>query len=310
MKRKFVWLVVSSLMVLSLILASCAPAAPTTPVVPTTPAVPTTPTAPAAPVAPTKPTPPAPVVTTEVPKYGGVFTFSVTSEQPTFDDAYRGRASTRTNAQTNMSLTTGDWSLGAAGTGAIDYWTWTAISTAQTGEIAESWEFLSDSEAVFHIRKGIYWALDPNNAMSKLVGGRELNAYDVEFTLKRTFDQLPGYPEPKAYTKARLTPPEHPTSIQATDKWTVVLKGNSGYFGSTFKWSSQSIGMIAPEVIKAGKNFTDPKNYVSNGPFMLTDYVAGTSITFARNANYWRKDPVGPGKGNQLPYLDGVKMLV
>jgi peptide/nickel transport system substrate-binding protein len=43
---------------------------------------------------------------------------------------------------------------------------------------------------------------------------------------------------------------------------------------------------------------------------MLVDYIASSSWTFDRNPDYWDKDPVGPGKGNQLPYVDGVKWLV
>ena len=36
----------------------------------------------------------------------------------------------------------------------------------------------------------------------------------------------------------------------------------------------------------------------------------GSSVTYTRNPNYWEKDPIGPGKGNQLPYLDGIRDLV
>ena len=43
---------------------------------------------------------------------------------------------------------------------------------------------------------------------------------------------------------------------------------------------------------------------------MITDYVSGNSVTFIKNSKYWGTDPVGPGKGNQLPYLDAVKMLI
>jgi len=43
---------------------------------------------------------------------------------------------------------------------------------------------------------------------------------------------------------------------------------------------------------------------------MLTDYVAGSYATLVRNPNYWMKDPIGAGKGNQLPYLDGINMMV
>jgi ferredoxin len=64
------------------------------------------------------------------------------------------------------------------------------------------------------------------------------------------------------------------------------------------------------EVVEKYGSMNDWKNSVGSGPFMLTDYVKGSSATLVRNPNYWEKDPVGPGKGNQLPYLDGVRTLI
>jgi peptide/nickel transport system substrate-binding protein len=42
----------------------------------------------------------------------------------------------------------------------------------------------------------------------------------------------------------------------------------------------------------------------------LTDFVDNSVLTFKRNPNYWEKNPVGLGKGDQLPYVDGLKMLI
>jgi peptide/nickel transport system substrate-binding protein len=33
-------------------------------------------------------------------------------------------------------------------------------------------------------------------------------------------------------------------------------------------------------------------------------------MTFIRNPNYWETNPIGPGKGDQLPYVNGVKWLI
>ena len=43
---------------------------------------------------------------------------------------------------------------------------------------------------------------------------------------------------------------------------------------------------------------------------MITDMVSGSVVTFKRNPNYWFKNPAGPGKGDQLPYVDTLKLLV
>ena len=52
------------------------------------------------------------------------------------------------------------------------------------------------------------------------------------------------------------------------------------------------------------------KNSVGSGPFMIQDNVPGSQVVMVKNPNYWDKDPVGPGKGNQLPYLDGIRFLI
>jgi peptide/nickel transport system substrate-binding protein len=43
---------------------------------------------------------------------------------------------------------------------------------------------------------------------------------------------------------------------------------------------------------------------------MLTDFVPGSAATLKKNPTYYDKDPVGPGKGNRLPYIDTVKVLI
>jgi peptide/nickel transport system substrate-binding protein len=43
---------------------------------------------------------------------------------------------------------------------------------------------------------------------------------------------------------------------------------------------------------------------------MLKDYVAGSAVTFDRNPDYWQSNPVGPGMGDQLPYLEHLKWFI
>ena len=49
---------------------------------------------------------------------------------------------------------------------------------------------------------------------------------------------------------------------------------------------------------------------MGNGPFIMKDFVSNSSATFVRNPNYWGKDPIGPGKGKQLPYLDRIDLFI
>jgi peptide/nickel transport system substrate-binding protein len=43
---------------------------------------------------------------------------------------------------------------------------------------------------------------------------------------------------------------------------------------------------------------------------MLADYIPGSQAVLTKNKSYWGKDPVGPGKGNQLPYIDTLQYLI
>ena len=67
---------------------------------------------------------------------------------------------------------------------------------------------------------------------------------------------------------------------------------------------------IAPVELKDSA-LTDWKDVsFGTGPYMTVDFVAGSAVTQVRNPNYWRKNPVGTGKGDQLPYVDKVKHIV
>ncbi|HLB27846.1 MAG TPA: ABC transporter substrate-binding protein, partial [Dehalococcoidales bacterium] len=70
-------------------------------------------------------------------------------------------------------------------------------------------------------------------------------------------------------------------------------------------------GRVIPrEVIEKYGDMSKWQNSVGTGPFMITDSVPGSLAVYMRNPNYWMKDPVGPGKGKQLPYIEGVRYLI
>jgi peptide/nickel transport system substrate-binding protein len=68
--------------------------------------------------------------------------------------------------------------------------------------------------------------------------------------------------------------------------------------------------ITAPEIADTFGLPIEWKYSCGTGPFMLKDFVAGSSATFEKSPNYWEKDPIGEGMGNDLPYLDGVKILI
>ena len=43
-----------------------------------------------------------------------------------------------------------------------------------------------------------------------------------------------------------------------------------------------------PEVIKEHGNAQDWRNLVGTGPYMLTDWVEGSAVTYTKNPDYWK----------------------
>ena len=61
---------------------------------------------------------------------------------------------------------------------------------------------------------------------------------------------------------------------------------------------------MPPEVIREHGDVKDWRNLVGTGPFMMTDWVDGSSQTWVRNPDYWGFDEKFPD--NRLPYFDQV----
>ena len=222
-----------------------------------------------------------------------------------FDEVYGffGPPELNTMQLTNEELMVGDWTKGPAGTGDT---TWSAFRVQfDTGQIAQSWDFsqLPQGVMTFTVRQGIHWALNPNSDASKLVGGRELTADDVVFSLKQAFTNPRSYLY-NAYPGLRTA------SITAPDKWTVSFETTPDQAANAELRVVECVHVVPPEVVQKYGNMIDWHNSVGSGPFMLTDFVDSSSVTFVKNPNYWAKDPIGPGKGNQIPYVDSLNALI
>ena len=60
--------------------------------------------------------------------------------------------------------------------------------------------------------------------------------------------------------------------------------------------------------MSAWGNLNDWHHAIGTGPFILTDFVDGSSATLVKNPNYWGYDERYPQ--NQLPYINGLKILI
>ncbi len=288
MIRKIIWLLVSCLMVLSLVMASCGPAEEEEEAEVEEEVVEEE--------VEEEEEEEEGLIPPEVPKYGGILT-TIGSDPMGWDEAYTNHIMVPTEP-INEELLQGDWTKGPAGTGETDWLSgFLGLIGMETGCLAESWELPDDETVIYHIRKGVYWQDKPP------VNGREFTAYDAAWNLER------NYTTPTAYL-AQTYPAgtTRPISWKALDKYTVEMKVRPEQQGLALMVGGDFCRHYAPEVIDVYGDAKDWRNACGTGPFMLTDYTVGSSMTWEKNPNYWQNDPLHPE--NQLPYIDGCKSLI
>ncbi len=286
MKFKFVYAILGSIIVFSFFVLSCGQTTQTT----TTSVAPTGTTS--KPITSTS--------TIDKPKYGGTLTMALSRNIINFSSLGMPFES-ETFMLTNQPLISGDWSRGPAGTDEFEfakamYGSWDSC----TGVLAENWDIPEPGTIIFHIRKGIHYALDPESTASRLVGGRELNSYDVATSLellKSVFGSAPSF---GGFRESKNT---------ALDDWTVETVLPPDLFDE-IRITAIYCPLFAPELYEQGYDMQDWHNTVGTGAFMLKDFVENSSATLVKNPTCWETNPVGNGKGNQLPYVDSVRFLI
>ena len=232
----------------------------------------------------------------EKPQYGGDFILPG-GDPYGFDDALATEWFTYTMNFTNEELLTGDWIKSTTGSGESS---WRApavfLPHIEVGCLAESWEFPDAETAIYYLQKGVHFHNKPP------VNGRELTADDVVFSLIRHFETVGNY------INAVVPPKDRPT-VTAVDKYTVMVKAAPGLTADFFWHITSDLTRIVPrEMVEEYGDLTDWRNACGTGPFLLVDYVAMSSLTFERNPDYWRKNPLHPE--DTLPYIDSMKWLI
>ncbi|MFC2072870.1 ABC transporter substrate-binding protein [Chloroflexota bacterium] len=172
-----------------------------------------------------------------------------------------------------------------------------------TGNLAESWEVIEPDTLIFHIRQGVRWHDKPPT------NGMELTSDDVVYTFVLTWGRE-GAMAPRTYPLlSNLKNPEESIYVHPDDPWAVVFKSVPGKLPALWEFVS-NLNYIVPEALgpMEEEGFVDWWGVVGTGPIILTDYVSGSSLTWERNTNYWKNDPLHPE--NQLPYLDGLKTFI
>lgn len=273
MKKKIAWSVLSCLMVLTLVMVSCAQ-------------VP-------------EEEEEKPAISTE-PQYGGTLTtvtFLAAIEPLGWDPADRIWFIMGCASWYLEQLLVGDLDRGRGGTG--EYWFVMRESVPDkfsTGCLAESWEIEDPTTLVFHIRKGVYWHEKPG-----VMAARELTAEDVAFALNRNLASPMFGP---IYLKAWMK------GVEVRDKYTCVVKMNYYYSNWQFKIGWGYYSLIYPhELVDAGIKDWRNSAGIGTGAFLLKDYVQGSTRVYERNPDYWGKVTID-GKEYQTPFVDEVVLPI
>ena len=246
------------------------------------------------------------------PEYGGTLTIGMKTE-PKNIDSWLGHPSAVSFSPVLEKLGILDWTADRS------IFPFGYFSPAQyvRGALVESWEQPDPVTYVLRIRQGVRWHNKaPMNA-------RALTARDVEWNYHRYLGLGSGFSKGSPFI-AQWGPLDDAgiVSVEATDPQTVVFKlakANPNGFVIIFS-DNNSAHINGPEVIQQhGEIVSEEKieevqiltnwqHLVGTGPFMLTDWSKGTSLTFQKNADYWAHDEKYPQY--RLPYVDGVKMLI
>ncbi len=302
MPKKIVWLVISCLMAASLVLASCSSNDTTTEETDNdNEQVKVTETTSVTPGIGEQEIP----VSTDTPQYGGTLTSIYGLDIMGFDELTTPDYWDVAGHITHDELLEGDWAKGPAGTGEFswktnDVYRW----DSKSGALAESFEIVAPGHMIFNIRQGVYYGLNTDSEASRLVNGREMTGEDVYWNINRWLTGEGSQLVRSARTMAEAI------EVNLLDRWTIEIKvpvEESIYLAAYLvDWCA----IYPPEVIETYGNMNDWQNSVGTGPYLITDYVRSSAVTFQRNPNYWQLDPVGPGKGNRLPYIETVKYLI
>jgi peptide/nickel transport system substrate-binding protein len=283
MKKKIIWILVSCLMVTSLVVASCGKG---------------------------EEEEEGGLRSPEEPKFGGTIISSGGDFGPI--DPTTAQAIRIGHMQyTSSELMQGDWEKGPAGTKECTYdWGFLGDITLEAGELCENWELPDSETIIYNLRHGIlYQDRAPAN-------GRELTADDVVWNIRMQFNygglwnSMTYPPDEPAEVTDRMLPgdPRRPTSVKALDRYTVEIKVPAESQSIMLLEIGDNLYTNPPECWTENDGWQDWTEVVGSGPFVLSDYVVGSSITYTKHPKYFEYDPLHPN--NRMPYIDTLKLLI
>lgn len=128
------------------------------------------------------------------------------------------------------------------------------------------------------------------NSKARFQDGEPITAADVEFTFNKFMTE--GVPQYRVYYKEIK-------SVKAIAPLTVRIEMSEPNREKLFSFAQGT--RVLPEHFWKDKNFAEPLNEppVGSGPYKISDYKMGQSVTYELDDNYWAKElPVNVGRNN------------
>lgn len=225
------------------------------------------------------------------PKYGGSYRVGMMSNPPTLDPVF---ATDTSSAEVLYNIVE------------------TLVTYDNEGDVvpqlAESWDISDDGLVyTFHLRKGVKFHAAIEGGTPTENGGREVTAYDWEWTFNYICDPEVNSPRAyfidmvKGYQEYRDGKTDKISGIKAIDDYTLQIEITYPFAPFISVLAYQTFSVIPKEdVLKWGDQFAF--HPVGTGPFVFDEWVQDSKVVLKRNPNYWDTDE----NGNQLPYLDEV----
>lgn len=196
------------------------------------------------------------------------------------------------------------------------------------GNLVDTWEWTDPTTLTVRLHQGVKFQ---NKAP---VNGRELTSEDVVTHYDRLMGTGHGYTQPLVFWASTLANWE---KVTAVDKYTITFKFKTVSVTNFTSVSDPSNlnDIEAPEWVALGGPpsnapsdngggpggggpggppaqstgpLTDWKLVVGTGPWMLTDFVSGSTLTYQKNPDYWGTDPRYPQ--NKIPYADTLNSII
>lgn len=142
--------------------------------------------------------------------------------------------------------------------------------------LAESWDAVSPTEYVFHLRQGV-----------KFHDGSDFTAKDIEFTFMRALEQ------PTA--AAKISTLDH---VEVIDDYTVKFILNAPDADLLYRLPDGRLSVLSKTAFD--NMSAEEANKIGTGPYKYVEVVMGDHVTVTRNDEYWG----GPAKTKNIVFQE------